>query len=204
MKQTLKIGITVLVVAAMTMSGIALAQTDESADEAAQNAVTRIAEHLQELVDQGTISADQAQAVAEFLAENGPRRGGPEGRRGPGGGLGNVAEFLGMEAEDFRAALQEYDTLAAVAEANGSSASELIDYLVGEAEERIAQAVADEKLTQAEADEKLAELTDKITEKVNSPIPERGEGGGEGRRGPRGGGEGGFGGQPPVDTSVSA
>jgi polyhydroxyalkanoate synthesis regulator phasin len=201
MKQTLKIGITVLVVAAMAMSGIALAQTDEGAEEAQQNAVTRIAELLQALVDDGTITADQAEAVAEFMVENRPERKGPKGPRGGG----EVAEFLGMTQEEFRAALQEFDTLADLAAANGSSGAALIDFMVGRVEERIAQAVADGKLTQDEADEKLAKLRDKITERVNSEIPEPGEGdrGPRGRRGP-GGGEGGFRGAPPVDASINA
>jgi polyhydroxyalkanoate synthesis regulator phasin len=201
MKQTLKIGITVLVVAAMTMSGIALAQTDESADEA-QNAGARIAETLQALVDDGTLSSDQAQAVAEFLAENAGGRGGPKGHRGGHGA--DIAEFLGMEAGDFKAALQEYDTLADLAAANGSSGTALIDFMVGEAQERLSQAVEDGKLTQAEADEKLAEVTEKITEKVNSEIPEdAGQGGGRGgRRGP--GGETGFGAQASTDASIAA
>ena len=203
MKQTLKIGITALVVATLAMSGIALAQTDESTDEAAQNAVTRIAEKLQSLVDDGTITADQADAVAEVLAD-GFRPRGPKGHRGPNPGA--VAEFLGMEVDDFREALQEYDTLADLAAANGSSGAELISFLVGQAEERLDQAVADGKIEQADADEKLAEATEKITEMVNSEIPEdagqRG-GRGQGRRGP--GGQGGFGGQPPVEgTDISA
>ncbi len=203
MKQTLKIGITALVVATLAMSGIALAQTDESTDEAAQNAVTRIAEKLQALVDDGTITADQADAVAEFLADSFQPRG-PRGHRGPNPGA--VAEFLGMEVDDFREALQEFDTLADLAAANGSSGTELISFLVGQAEERLDQAVADGKIEQAEADEKLAEVTEKITEMVNSEIPEdagqRG-GRGQGRRGP--GGQGGFGGQAPVEgTDISA
>lgn len=194
MKQTLKIGITVLVVAALTMSGIALAQTDESTDETTvnENAVAKIVEKLQGLVDDGTISADQAQAVAEALADEVH----PGGHRGPRG-FGQIAEFLGMEAEDFRAALQEYDTLADLAAANGSSADELIDFLVSQAEERIAQAVADGKIDQAEADEKLAEIEERVTTLVNSEIPEPGDR--PGRRGPGGGEEGGFGG-PQTDA----
>jgi polyhydroxyalkanoate synthesis regulator phasin len=193
MKQTLKIGITVLVVAALTMSGIALAQTDESTDEPVnQQAVTKIVEKLQGLVDDGTISADQAQAVAEALAE-GFRPGGHRGHRGPN--LGAVAGFLEMEVEDFRAALQEYDTLADLAAANGSSAEELIDFLVSKADERLAQAVENGRIDQAEADEKLVEIEEKITEMVNSEIPEPGDRQGRpGRRGP-GGGEGPAGGE---------
>ncbi len=194
MKQTLKIGITVLVVAALAMSGIALAQTEEPADEAAQNAVTRIAEKLQSLVDEGTITADQAEAVAEALADGG----GPGGRRGHRGpNFGAVAEFLGMEGDAFREALQEYDTLADLAAANGSSGTELIDFMVGHASERIDQAVADGKIDQADADEKLADATEKITEMVNSEIPENG--GQRQGRGPGEGRQGGFGGPPPAE-----
>ena len=207
MKHTLKVGITALVIAAVAMSGIALAQTDETTDEAAQNAVTRIAEKLQALVDDGTITDDQANAVAETLAE-GFKPGGRQGR-GHGPNPGAIAEFLGMEQDAFREALQEYDTLADLAAANNSSGTAVIDYLVGEAEDKLAEAVADGKLDQAEADEKLAQATERITEMVNSDIPEPGEGGPRGRRGPGGpggeGAEGGFGGQPQFDgQDVSA
>lgn len=202
MKQTLKIGITFLVVAALTMSGIALAQTDESTDDPAvnQNGVTRIVERLQGLIDDGTISAGQAQAVAEALAD-GFHPGGPRGHRGPG--FGEIADFLGMDAESFRAALQEYDTLADLAAANGSSADELVSFLVTQAEERIAQAVENGRIDQADADEKLAEIEEKVTEKVNSQIPEPGDRR-PGRRGPGGGEEGGFGSLPTDGADVSA
>lgn len=196
MKQTLKIGITVLVVASLAMSGIALAQTDETTDDGAQNAVTRITEQLQPLVDDGTITAGQAQAVAEALVDGfrgGPRR----GHRGPNPGA--IAEFLGMELDAFREALQEYDTLADLAAANGSNGAALIDFLVGQVQERLDQGVADDKIEQSEADAKLAEATEKITEMVNGEIPERG------RRGPGRRGPGGFGGRPPADgTNTSA
>ena len=193
MKQTLKIGITVLVVAALGMSGIALAQTsDDTATTVAVEdtpAYDRIQEKLAPLVEDGTINQEQADAVSAALAE---------GLRGPGGGRGfralqGVAEFLDLTPDEMRAALAEYDTLADLAAANGSSGDELIAYLVGQAEEHIADAVADGRMTQEQADEKLADLEDHIAELVNSAIPEPGDhpiG-----RGGRGGGFGpGFGG----------
>jgi len=204
MKQTFKIGITALVVATLAMSGIALAQTDEPTDEAARNAVTKIGEKLQVLVDDGTITADQAEAVAEVLAD-GHRPRGPRGQRGPN--FGAIAEFLGMEGDEFREAVQEYDTLADLASGNGSSGAELITFLVGEASDRIDQAVADGKIEQAEADEKLTEVTEKITEMVNSEFPENaGEGRGPGdRRGPGRRGPGGTGGPGgPDGTDINA
>ena len=190
MKHTLKIGITVLVVAALAMSGIALAQTDEANDEVAVQdtvAYAKIVEKLQPLVDDGTLTDAQAEAVAEALAE-GLRPRFRRGHRGPN--FGAIAEFLGLEGEEFREALQEYDTLADLAAANGSSGTELIDFLVGHIEERLDQAVADGKIEQADADEKLAEAEEKITEMVNSEIPEPSR---------RRLGSGGFGGPPSAD-----
>jgi polyhydroxyalkanoate synthesis regulator phasin len=192
MKQALKIGITVMVVAALAMSGVALAaQTTDDDATAVEDTrgYQKIQEKLAPLVEDGTINQTQADAVAAALAQ---------GVRGPGGGRGfraiqGVAEFLELTQEEMREALAGYDTLADLAAANGSSGAELIAFLVDQAEERIADGVADGRMTQDEADEKLADLEDHITELVNSDIPEPGDrpmgGGGRGGHGP-GGGEG--------------
>ena len=188
MKQTLKIGITVLVVAGLAMSGIALAQATETDAPAVEDtaAYGRIQDKLAPLVEAGTINQGQADAVAATLAE---------GLRGPGGGRGfrgirAVADFLDLTPDEMKAALAEYDTLADLAAANGSSGDELIAYLVAQAEEHLATAVADGRMTQAEADEKLADAEEHITELVNSPIPEPGDRpmGGHGEHGPGGNG----------------
>ncbi len=170
MKQTLKIGITVLVVAALAISGMALAQTGDADDTVPITetpAYARIIEKLEPLVDDGTLTDDQAEAVAEALASGfNPRH-----PRRPH--LGAIAEFLGMEGEEFREALQDYDTLAELAAANGSSGAELIEFLVGRVAERLDQAVADGKIEESEADDKLVAAEEKITEMVNSEIPGR-------------------------------
>ena len=191
MKQTLKIGITVMVVAALAMSGVALAAqtTDDTTAVEDTRGYEMIQDKLAPLVEDGTINQTQADAVATALAQ---------GVRGPGGGRGfraiqGVAEFLELTQDEMREALAEYDTLADLAAANGSSGAELIAYLVDQAEEHIADAVADGRMTQEEADEKLAELEDHITELVNSDIPEPGDrpmGGGRGGHGPGGFGAG--------------
>ena len=98
MKQTLKIGVTVLLVMALTMSGIALAQTGGGDDEAAagDGPVAKILEALGPLVADGTITQAQAEAVAETLAEALPER---RPHRGARLLIGAAAEFLGMEVE---------------------------------------------------------------------------------------------------------
>lgn len=189
MKQTLKTGFTVLVVAALTMSGLALAQTDETAsDEEVSRGVTAILERLAPLVEGGTINQAQAEAVAEQLADGfGPRR--------PHRGLQALkaaSEFLDMEIADLASQLRDGATLAEIA---GDQTDGLIAAMVAEAEEHLAQAVADGRLTQEEADEKLAGIEDRITTFVNQGPPERPEGaGGPGRpgghRGPGGFGTG--------------
>ena len=197
MKQTLKIGFTVLVVAALTMSGIALAQTDETpTDDEVSRGVSAIVEKLAPLVENGTITQTQAEAVAGQLADGRGHRG--PSRRGPQG-LDAAAEFLGMDAEELGAQLKDGATLAEIA---GDQTDGLITALVADAEEHLAQAVADGKLTQEEADEKLAEAEERITTFVNEGPPER-PAGEDGQRPPRGGrGPGGSapgGGAPPVE-----
>lgn len=193
MRQTIKIGITLVVVTAVAMSGLALAATTDEAETTAvedTRAYQGIQERLAPLVEDGTITQAQADAVAAALAEGF----GPGGGRGPGGaGFGfrvvsKVAEFLGLSAEEMRAALQEYDTLAEIAAANGSSGEALVAHLVSALEEHLAEAVENGRMTQERADEILANAEEHLTEVVNAPIPEppadRPGRGGHGRFGP--------------------
>jgi hypothetical protein len=174
MKQTLKIGITLVVVAALAMSGIALAaQTDGDITGGTERPVyTWIVDELAPLVEDGTLSDAQAAAVAEVLA--GSWRGPGHGPRALKG-LAAVAEFLGLDAEAMRAALQEYDTIAEIAEANGSSADAVIDHLLGLCEERLDEAVANGRISEDEKAEILANAEVRITYLVNAPLPEPGD-----------------------------
>jgi hypothetical protein len=175
MKQTLKIGITLVVVAALAMSGIALAaQADDTTVDITETpAYSRILDTLQALVDDGTLDDDEAAAVAELLA--GEFRGGRGHGRGAFRGLAAVADFLGLDAEEMRAALEEYDTIAAIAEANGSSADAVIDHLLALCEERLSEAVENGRITEDEKAELLANAEERITEMVNNPLPEPGD-----------------------------
>lgn len=201
MKQTVKIGITILVVATLAMSGVALAQTGEDGGDA--DDVTRgvewIMEKLAPLVDAGTISEEAAEEVAETLVNE--LRPGRHHRRVVHG-LREAAGFLDIEVGDLAERLRGGETLAQIA---GDETDELIDYLVADVEEHLAQAVADGKLTQPEADEKLAEAEERITTFVNEGPPERPEGE-EWGLGERRGGPGfgpGPGGPPAEDAAAS-
>lgn len=120
----------------------------------------------------------------------GERRG-PGGHGGPGGpGLPVILETLDITADELSAAREAGQSLAELAAAQGVETQTLIDALVADREEHLAEHVAEGDLTQAEADERLAELTERITERVEQPIGE-GRGGPDGERGP--GGHGGHG-----------
>lgn len=136
----------------------------------------RIREMLQALVDDGTLTATQADAVTAHMVENRPERGDRPGRGGRGHGPGRfggevVTELLGIDAETLRAELRGGATLVEVAAANGVSEEVLVDALVADAMERIDQAVADGKIDAATAAEKSADIEERITARVNGERP---------------------------------
>ena len=166
--------------------------TDPPADapvDAPAEVGTRLRDTLQSLVDDGTITAEQADAVTAHLVENRPERDGrgegrgegrAEGRsegRGPGMfGRGVTSEaltdLLGLGAQELRQQVRDGATLAEIATAQGVETQAVIDELVGELTERLANAVENGRLDQAEADEKLADAEAKITDMVDNGRPD--------------------------------
>lgn len=172
----------------LTVGGLAVAVPALADDRSP--ALARIQEALAGLVDDGTLTQDQADEVAETLDEAGI--GGPGGRLGWGWGPGPgldvagealdaVAEALGLTEEELRTALREDGaTLARIAEERGVAVADVVDALVEAAQERIADAVDDGRLAQDEADDLLADLEDRIAERVDEELPARGPGAGWG------------------------
>jgi polyhydroxyalkanoate synthesis regulator phasin len=178
-----------LVVAALTMTGVALAQSEEDSvfDETTTDVSPlrdRIAGWLAPLVEDGTIDQSQAEAVADTLAEALPRPHGPMGR-----GLEAVreaADFLGLTPEELGTALRDGQTLAEIAAAQGSSAEALIGHLTGLAEDHMDELVADGRITAEQKADMFEHMTERITALVNGEI-ERPLMGGPGRGHGRGG-----------------
>ena len=165
--------------------------TDETAGEESRDHDGFLADALAPLVTDGTITQAQADAVIQTLREARPER--AFGHHGFHAAQA-VLDVLGIDADALRDALADGQTLAEIAEANGVTAQAVIDAMVGEAEERLDQAVDDGRLTEEEAGEKLAEITGHITGVVNGDIEPH-----LGRRGPGGHRFGGRGGEPPAD-----
>jgi polyhydroxyalkanoate synthesis regulator phasin len=163
-------------------------QTDETdpgtdAVDPAPDMGARLREALQPLVDDGTITAEQADAVTTQLVENRPERGEfGEGRGDHRGGPGMfgrgvaseaLTDLLGIDAQELRTQLRDGATLAEIAQAQGVEVQAVIDELVAEVTERVDNAVEDGRIDQAEADEKLADAETRITDMVNNGRPER-------------------------------
>lgn len=178
-----------LVVASVGGAAPAEAQEIEGTEEAPAT----LDDILSDLVAEGVISQEQADSVADAIAERGPRH----GRFGKGGRhLDLVAETIGIDVEDLRAALEDGQTIAEVAVDNEVAADTVVDVLVAEMETKLDEAVADGHLTEEEAAEKLAGAADRAQALVDGELPPGG---------PRGfGGPGRFGGPPPIEGSDAA
>jgi len=200
LKQTLKIGAMLVAVAVVATAGIAIAQAGdgssvfstvadvtavaqmEVADDTASADDTplrsRLIEWLAPLVSSGTITDDQAEAVADTLAEHLPRL----GHRAVRGlmALDEAADFLGITGRELVEALADGSTLAEIAEANDVDPADLIDHLVGVAEDRLDEAVANGRITEEEKAELLAAATEHIAALVNGELERPLMGGGPG------------------------
>jgi len=147
-------------------------EVDPASDPAERTRITqRLRKDLTALVDAGTITAAQADAVAQHLAEQAPLR---HGRGGHGTAFGeDVAEVLGLTTEELRDRLGEGQTLAAIAGAEGVDVQAVVDAIVAAHQERLDQAVADGDLTQEEADERAAALEEHARDIVDGAFERR-------------------------------
>ena len=172
----------------------AVALTPASAATSTNPISHRLAElrnALSGLVSDGTLTKAQADKVATTL-DSKLRRRGPDGRRGgPGRELfmqerAAAAKVLGLTPEQLRTQLQSGKSLADVAKAQKVDVNTLVSTLVTVAKDQIAVDVKAGRLTQARADMISAELTQRITDRVNQVRPDHGPGdrGGPGHDGP--------------------
>jgi hypothetical protein len=152
---------------------------------------TKLGEVLKPLVDDGTITQDQADKVIAAIVAARPADG-PGGHRGPGGfegrifgaGLDVVATTLGITTDEVRTALESGQTIADLAVSKGKTAQDVIDAVVAAATTKINDAVTAGNLTQTQADKLIANLTTIATDFVNDVKGPGGPGFGPGFGGP--------------------
>lgn len=169
-------------------------ESPQAGTEALQKAVqerkaTAIREALKGLVDDKTLTAEQADKVADTLSKEGPRAFGGFGKGGlmRGGGLLGVegpeadeaaAKVLGMSVEDLQAALRDGSTLADLAKKQGKDVDALVSALVAAAKERLATGVKAGKITQETADQIEKTLEQRVRTVVQNGRPAPGAWGG--------------------------
>jgi hypothetical protein len=160
----------------------------DAAREASKS--TAIREALKGLVDDKTLTAEQADKVAETLGKSGklPGFGGPGFgfRRGGAGLLGvegpeadeAAAKVLGMSVEDLRAALLDGSTLADLAKKQGKDVETLVSALVAVAKARVDEGVKAGKITQETATQIEKTLEQRVRTVVQNGRPMPGPWGG--------------------------
>jgi hypothetical protein len=166
----------------------------------------------------GVIGVGAFSAFAQDTTED------PTTRQSPGA---IVAEALGMEPADLVAALRDGQTVADLAAENDVELDTIVDAVIADRADELAQAVTDGQITQEEADAMVVLMRGRLTRSFNGsetrgPLgfghglfgPDGGRGPGMGHDGGRGGdfgpgrgGRGGHGGpfgQPPVAPEAEA
>ena len=131
---------------------------------------SRLLETLQPLIDDGTLTQAQADAVIGALEAARPAVGPGDHGRG-GRGLDSAAAAIGISVDELRQALTDGSTIAEVAQSNGVDVQTVVDAMVADLQAHLAEEVASGEHTQAEADEKIANANERITAMVNGEMP---------------------------------
>lgn len=185
MKPVVKAVLTLMVVAGLVVGGVALAQTgdDDGPPPTDRPGYQRMLDVLGELVDQGVITQDQAEAVAEHLTGAGawsqpPRRPGHDL-------LADTAAMLDLSVEELWEQLRRGATPAEIA---GDRSEALIADLVDAVSARIEAAFTDGRIGEEQRDLALQTLEERVRRFVEEGLPPEGfHGPGHGPRFGRGG-----------------
>ena len=125
---------------------------------------------LADAVENGRISQERADAIAERL-ESGDFAN-LRGHRAPRG-LRAAVEASGLDAETVRAGLTNGQSLAEIIEANGGSTEAVLDQMIAAATERIEAKVTEGRIDADRAAEILGRLEDRFTALLNRVPGER-------------------------------
>jgi hypothetical protein len=154
--------------------GISADKLDAALKQALENRVDAA-------VSAGTITAEQGAALKERIAAGevplvglgrGPGFGHHHGFRGAD--LDAAASYLGLTEDELHTRLENGDTLAEIAKAEGKTADGLVNALVAEEKKELADAVADGRLTDAQRDQIVSGLQSRIEDFVNNAAPQGG------------------------------
>jgi citrate lyase alpha subunit len=89
-----------------------------------------------------------------------------------------TAEATGLTVDEVIAALQEGQTFAQIAEAQGVDPQAIADAFLADREAALAEAVNEGRLTQEQADQMLEQMAEHVSEHLEQPWTPRSFGGG--------------------------
>jgi hypothetical protein len=167
-----------LSLAAGTLAGTVIGTPSlAGAAQTATGAVGWVEEALSGLVENGTITEAQADAVEGALQEARPERPHRHGHARMHIQMAVAAEALGITEGELRAALVGGQTIAEIAAAQNVEIDAVIGALMATHEERIAAKVEAGDLTQEEAEARLEVARERVTAMVNGEMPQPRRGG---------------------------
>ena len=130
---------------------------------------------LKPLVDAGTITQSQADAVKDALSKARPAFPGGHRPGGPFGPVGKdpakIAAALGISEADLKAGLVAGKTLAQLATENGKDPAAIVQVIIDDINARADAAVTAQRLTQAQADQIKADAKAHAEAIVNGTAP---------------------------------
>jgi ribosomal protein S20 len=135
---------------------------------------------LDELVSEGVINQDQAEAIRSRVDENRQKWESDHPHMGHGGfgelreSAQAVADALGMPVEDVMSALRGGSSLNDLAAKQGVDPAAVSKILVDAANAKIDQALTDGKLDQAKADELKAKVSDNVGKVMDGSVKDLG------------------------------
>lgn len=144
--RSLRTGGAILLVSALALTGVAVAQTDVAPD-----------------------ASDQSDRAAEHPSD--VRR--PRLRAGLQGLVWHIAQSIGVTGRDVVEGLADGRTVAEIAESNGSTGAAVVADLMSTAQQRLANAVSQGRIDQQKADELAGRLEARFSELVDTPHPGR-------------------------------
>jgi uncharacterized protein YidB (DUF937 family) len=157
-----------------------------SVDEVLASAMAISTERVNGWVENERITQEQADEILTGLEQvytdilNGevefPRRdrGDRDNRDRSLGIIRKIAQDTGLTAQELVPQLRDGVTPAQILTDNGINVDTFIDELLVNTEERLATAVDNERITQEQADERLTTIRTTLTDRLNSPVNQRG------------------------------
>jgi hypothetical protein len=150
--------------------GVSVEEYDNAVDQAQQQVVD-------EALQEGWLTEEQAQRMQERMEQAPGRRGMDKGLMGPRmGAMGRggdsimdlAAEELGMSVQDLMAELQSGKSLAELADEKGVDTQAIVDAYLAQLEENLQQAVSDGKMTQKQADWMLKQAGEMVPQMLDN------------------------------------